>query len=105
MVIDQLTFHPARHGAVHGAGHGAESAAVRRPAHRALDLSGISWRKSSYSGGSGGDCVEMGHGAPGSVPVRDSKNPWGPALVLAPAAWSAFVTAVRDGVLEGSADA
>ncbi|MFI8997058.1 DUF397 domain-containing protein [Streptomyces sp. NPDC053542] len=75
MVIDQLQLHPT------------------------LDLSRISWRKSSYSGGSGGDCVEMGHGAPGAVPVRDSKNPGGPALVLPPGAWSAFVTAVRDGVL------
>ncbi|WP_078888370.1 DUF397 domain-containing protein [Streptomyces sclerotialus] len=98
--MDNHTFHPARYGAVHGAGHGAHSTAARPPASHALDLSGIRWRKSSYSGGSGGDCVEMGHGAPGAVPVRDSKIPWGPAIVVPPAAWSAFVTAVRDGALD-----
>ncbi|MGW2847477.1 DUF397 domain-containing protein [Streptomyces sp. NPDC001274] len=39
------------------------------------------WRKSSYSGGSQGDCLEVvdGHA---SVPVRDSKNPTGPAILF-----------------------
>lgn len=31
------------------------------------------WRKSTYSNGSGGDCVEVADGIPGLVPVRDSK--------------------------------
>lgn len=38
------------------------------------DLDGVAWRKSSYSGGNGGECVELanvGH----STGVRDSKNP------------------------------
>ncbi|MEV7910647.1 DUF397 domain-containing protein [Streptomyces griseus] len=34
----------------------------------------------------------MADGFPGLVPVRDSKNPTGPALVLTAAAWTAFVT-------------
>ncbi|WP_416875724.1 DUF397 domain-containing protein, partial [Kitasatospora sp. SC0581] len=38
------------------------------------------WRKSSYSGGNGGNCIEVAPGFPGLVPVRDSKDPRGPAL-------------------------
>ncbi|MFG2198978.1 DUF397 domain-containing protein [Kitasatospora sp. NPDC048715] len=55
------------------------------------------WRKSSYSGGNGGNCVEVASGLPGLVPVRDSKDPHGPALVFPAAAWAAFVAAVQDG--------
>ncbi|MFJ3442630.1 DUF397 domain-containing protein [Streptomyces sp. NPDC086081] len=32
---------------------------------------------------------------PGTVPVRDSKNPDGPVLVVTRSAWSAFLSAVR----------
>jgi hypothetical protein len=49
------------------------------------------WRKSSYSDGDGGNCVEVAHGLPGIVPVRDSKNPTGPVLVVTAPAWRAFV--------------
>ncbi|MBR7678819.1 DUF397 domain-containing protein, partial [Streptomyces daliensis] len=52
-------------------------------------------RKSSYSHGGDGNCVEVADGFPGVVPVRDSKRPEGPALVVSAAAWSAFVGAVR----------
>ncbi|MFB7083850.1 DUF397 domain-containing protein [Streptomyces sp. NPDC056296] len=55
------------------------------------DLSFLRWRKSSYSNGTGGDCVEVSDDLPGVVPVRDSKNPHGPALVFPTEAWSAFV--------------
>ncbi|WDG30799.1 DUF397 domain-containing protein [Streptomyces sp. CA-278952] len=58
------------------------------------DLTAAAWRKSSYSNQEGGDCVEVADGFPGVVPVRDSKNPHGPALVLPAAAWTAFVAAV-----------
>ncbi|ONK14620.1 DUF397 domain-containing protein [Streptomyces sp. MP131-18] len=51
-----------------------------------------SWRKSSYSNEEGGNCIEVADGLPGAVPVRDSKNPAGPALVVSAAAWQAFVT-------------
>ena len=40
----------------------------------------IGWRKSSYSNGEGAACIEVADGMPGAVPVRDSKNPTGPAL-------------------------
>ncbi|MFE7607463.1 DUF397 domain-containing protein [Streptomyces celluloflavus] len=59
------------------------------------------WRKSSYSNGSGGLCLEVVDGLPGIVPVRDSKNPDGPALVIPAAAWNSFVTAVKTGAATG----
>ncbi|MFJ4921067.1 DUF397 domain-containing protein [Streptomyces sp. NPDC088725] len=57
----------------------------------ASSLPGVVWHKSSYSTDNGGNCVEVGTGLPGVVPVRDSKDPHGPALTFAPAAWSGFV--------------
>ncbi|MEU6930701.1 DUF397 domain-containing protein [Streptomyces sp. NPDC046385] len=59
------------------------------------DLTGAQWRKSSYSGTNGGDCVEVTDGHPGVVPVRDSKNPTGPVLMVHAAAWQTFVDGVR----------
>ncbi|MGI5393188.1 DUF397 domain-containing protein [Streptomyces sp. CA-251251] len=59
-----------------------------------IDLNSVQWRKSSYSNGTGGDCVEVTDDLPGLVPVRDSKNPHGPALLFPSAAWSAFVGAL-----------
>jgi hypothetical protein len=54
-----------------------------------------SWRKSSYSGGDSGDCLEVTPTAlPTHIPVRDSKNPTGPALVFTAPAWQAFINAV-----------
>ncbi|MFG2095484.1 DUF397 domain-containing protein [Streptomyces sp. NPDC048612] len=53
------------------------------------------WRKSTYSNGDGGNCVEVVDDLPGIVPVRDSKDPHGPAIVFPAAAWSAFVAAVK----------
>ncbi|SEG30202.1 protein of unknown function [Actinacidiphila yanglinensis] len=62
----------------------------------APDLSGAAWRKSSYSNGDGGDCVEVADGFTGVVPVRDSKDPQGPALTFSADAWTSFVGAVRE---------
>ncbi|WP_432085329.1 DUF397 domain-containing protein [Streptomyces sp. bgisy095] len=59
------------------------------------DLTGARWRKSSYSGTNGGECVEVADGFPGVVPVRDSKNPAGPALVMGAEAWQTFVEGLR----------
>jgi len=55
------------------------------------DLSSATWRKSSYSDGGDNNCLEVADGFPGLVPVRDSKVPDGPCLVIAASAWSAFV--------------
>ncbi|WTG93870.1 DUF397 domain-containing protein [Kitasatospora sp. NBC_01560] len=55
------------------------------------------WLKSSHSGGNGGNCIEVAPGFLGLVPVRDSKDPDGPALVFATSAWQSFLAAVRAG--------
>ncbi|AGP57759.1 DUF397 domain-containing protein [Streptomyces rapamycinicus] len=57
------------------------------------------WFKSSYSN-NGGQCIEVAANlvaSRGVVPVRDSKDPHGPALMFEPTAWSSFVSAVRCG--------
>jgi Domain of unknown function (DUF397) len=64
-----------------------------------IDLSNAEWRKSSYSGSSNADCVEVAPGLPGVVPVRDSKDPNGPALLFSPNAFATFVQAVKAGQL------
>ncbi|MCX4387517.1 DUF397 domain-containing protein [Micromonospora peucetia] len=61
-----------------------------------MDLTGARWRKSTKSGGNGGDCVEVADNLPGVVGVRDSKDPSGPALAFAPAAWRSFVAQVAE---------
>ncbi|MGW7007145.1 DUF397 domain-containing protein [Streptomyces sp. NPDC054933] len=47
------------------------------------------WRKSTYSTEKGGNCIEIA-AHPAAVHVRDSKDPQGPTLTFAPAAWAAF---------------
>lgn len=56
---------------------------------------GAAWRTSSYSGNTGGECVEVATGCAASVPVRDSKNPTGPVLVVGVDAWQGFVDSLR----------
>ncbi|MBQ0901825.1 DUF397 domain-containing protein [Micromonospora sp. U21] len=58
-----------------------------------MHLTGAVWRTSSRSGNS--ECVEVADNLPGVVGVRDSKDPSGPVLVFAPAAWRAFVAVAR----------
>ena len=86
-----------------------------------IDLSDALWFKSSYSNGDGGECVEVASDFPGAalwrkstycseaedaclevadnipglVPVRDSKAPQGPALILTATAWAPFVAALK----------
>ncbi|WP_371579176.1 DUF397 domain-containing protein [Streptomyces sp. NBC_01314] len=55
------------------------------------DLSVAIWHKSSYSEGSGGNCLEVADNHPTHIPVRDSKTPLGPKLVFRAEAWSLFV--------------
>ncbi|MEU3752391.1 DUF397 domain-containing protein [Streptomyces olivoreticuli] len=55
----------------------------------------VIWRKSSYSTNGGPDCIEIGEGLTGFVPVRDSKDTTGPALVFEPASWTAFISHVK----------
>ncbi|MFE7531870.1 DUF397 domain-containing protein [Kitasatospora sp. NPDC057542] len=61
-----------------------------------FDLTTASWVKSTYSQ-QGGDCLEVARGSRTLMPVRDSKDPQGPALVFPAEAWKSFVAAVRSG--------
>ncbi|WP_239110237.1 DUF397 domain-containing protein [Streptomyces anulatus] len=61
-----------------------------RAAHPAPGPTALHWRKSSYSDGDGGACVEVA-AHPSAVHIRDSKVTDGPVLTVEPAAWSAFV--------------
>ncbi|MFD5251792.1 DUF397 domain-containing protein [Streptomyces bobili] len=58
-------------------------------------LAAATWRKSSYSNSDGGQCLEVADDHPSLVPVRDSKDPARGALVFDAAAWSCFVAAVK----------
>ncbi|HEX5403191.1 MAG TPA: DUF397 domain-containing protein [Pseudonocardiaceae bacterium] len=52
------------------------------------------WRKSSYSGGGGNDCVEVAVEVD-TVGVRDSKHIAGPRLQFSPTAWRTFAHRIR----------
>ncbi|MGW0863060.1 DUF397 domain-containing protein [Streptomyces sp. NPDC002611] len=54
------------------------------------DLSNARWRKSSYSNGDGGNCVEVADGIPHTVPIRDSKLADGPVVLVGADAWVEF---------------
>ncbi|MEV6134716.1 DUF397 domain-containing protein [Nocardia sp. NPDC051990] len=60
------------------------------------ELSSANWFKSSHSG-SQSACVEVAWPKGGSVGVRDSKNPTGPALVFTPSEWDTFAAGMRYG--------
>ena len=62
-----------------------------------MDLIGARWRKSTRSGGNGGNCVEVADNLGAVVGVRDSKDPAGPVLTFAPAVWTRFVALVKRG--------
>jgi hypothetical protein len=66
---------------------------------RSIDLSVVTWRKSSYSNQDGGECLEVSDDFGAVVPVRDSKVPHGPVLVFPVGGWSSFVGAVKGGRL------
>ncbi|MFE0459636.1 DUF397 domain-containing protein [Kitasatospora sp. NPDC058965] len=65
------------------------------------DLSGSQWVKSSYSD-NGGNCIEIAPDFANAVPVRDSKDPEGPALVFPTDSWGHFLAGVRAGAFHSS---
>jgi hypothetical protein len=67
------------------------------PASELTDVTGAVWVKSSYSGPTGGNCVEAAFLAGGSVALRNSRHPAGPALVFSAQQWDAFVAGAKDG--------
>lgn len=60
------------------------------------DLSAALWRKSTYSNGSGGACVEVVRNLPAPVAVRDSKAPAKRPLSFPSSAWRAFTGSLRN---------
>ncbi|AJT65322.1 DUF397 domain-containing protein [Streptomyces chattanoogensis] len=68
---------------------------------KGIDLTATTWRKSSYSNHEGGECIEVRDDLPGLVPVRDSKDPHGPALVFPAAGWTSFIATVKNGEITG----
>jgi hypothetical protein len=57
-------------------------------------MTGATWRKSSYSGGASGNCVEVA--SADHVMVRDTKDSGtGPVLGFTSAAWAAFTAALK----------
>lgn len=63
------------------------------------DLTRARWRKSTRSGTSG-NCVEIAGNLAGIVPIRDSKDPHGPALTVTPSSWTMFLSQLRAGALD-----
>ncbi|MEF3113094.1 DUF397 domain-containing protein [Streptomyces chrestomyceticus] len=61
-----------------------------------MNVTDVTWRKSTYSGGQG-ECLEIADGLPpcSPVPVRDSKRPDGPHLLSSAPVWAAFVGALK----------
>ncbi|WP_424531195.1 DUF397 domain-containing protein [Sphaerisporangium viridialbum] len=58
-----------------------------------VDLAGVSWQKSSFSGG-GNDCVEIAVIGE-SIAARDSKNPDGPTIQFSSSEWRTFLDHLR----------
>ena len=54
----------------------------------------VTWRKSSYSGANGGQCVEVGT-AVRAVRVRDTQDRAGAVLAFGPDAWRRFAARVK----------
>jgi hypothetical protein len=62
----------------------------------AQDIPETAWFKSSYSGGGGGECVEVATGTR-AVHIRDSKDPGGLVLTVSPDAWANFIGLAASG--------
>jgi len=58
----------------------------------------LAWRKSSFSQAQS-ECIEISESIPGTVPVRDSKDPEGPVLIFPAETFASFVAAVKSGQL------
>jgi Domain of unknown function (DUF397) len=65
--------------------------------NEAFDPSTAQWRKSSYSGNQGGNCVEITNLPDGGRAVRDSKDPEGGVLLFTVSEWAAFLDGAKSG--------
>ncbi|OPC78417.1 DUF397 domain-containing protein [Embleya scabrispora] len=59
------------------------------------DVKAVTWRRSSFSNGTGGNCVEVSGDVPAIVPVRDSKNVRIGHLIFGAASWTALTASLR----------
>ena len=62
-----------------------------------IDLSRAVWHKSTFSNGSGGNCVEVASNLPSIVLVRDSKNREGAVLAVSDRMWAEFTQGIKHG--------
>ena len=62
-----------------------------------VEVASNRWRKSRCSGNGGSDCVEVADDLAGVVLIRDSKDHEGPKLTVRSTAWSAFVQGIKHG--------
>ncbi|EFG05205.1 Regulatory protein [Streptomyces clavuligerus] len=67
---------------------------------RAGALTSVTWTKSSHSNATG-NCVELARLPDGSVALRNSRDPQGPALIYTPDEIAAFVAGARSGDFDG----
>ncbi|MFE1942866.1 DUF397 domain-containing protein [Streptomyces massasporeus] len=56
-----------------------------------VPIGSLAWRKSAHSGDQGGQCVEIAETPHTTVAIRDSKTPAGPILTLDPAAFTTLI--------------
>jgi hypothetical protein len=60
-----------------------------------MDVTSAEWRKASYSGANGGNCIEVA-AISGGVALRDSKDPDGPRVTVNPDTFREFVASIKD---------
>ncbi|WP_308409447.1 DUF397 domain-containing protein [Streptomyces pinistramenti] len=91
---------PRADGRKAGTHHPKQPTAPFRAARGSRRRRRAEWVKSSYSDANGGDCVELSPALTqthGIVPVRDSKNSGGPALIFPADGWASLAAAVKCG--------
>ena len=59
-----------------------------------MDVNTAAWRKSSHSGGTGGECVELAS-TPETIAIRDSKDPNGPKLLMGRHEFTALLASLK----------
>jgi hypothetical protein len=58
-------------------------------------IASLQWRKSSFSGNGGGNCVDVA--ADGEkIYVRNSKNPGGAVVAFTQSEWRAFISGAKN---------
>jgi hypothetical protein len=66
-----------------------------------MDVTGATWRTSSYTGSGGGNCVEVAnHPQDGRILIRDTKNRSGPVLAFSSQAWRLFAAKSKSRLLQ-----